>query len=176
MRVLRHIGLGLIGFAMAATMSDLAAATSVNFERNLYWPALSLPIEQNLRWLIQNEPRNKSAPQKPMQELQTLKDIYTAIRRCYVPPSLDQARPGMRITVQFAFKRDGELFGKPRILYETPGASPEQQSAYRMAVAAALVRCSPLPFSKSLGDAVAGRVLGMQFVDERNIRGAERRP
>jgi hypothetical protein len=181
MRVLRltglgHIGLGLIGFMMAATMSDLAAATSANFERNAYWPGLSLPIERNLRWLIQNETRGKSAPQKPTQELQTLKDIYAAMRRCYVPPSLDQARPGMRITVQFAFTRDGELFGKPRILYETPGASPEQQSAYRMAVAVALARCSPLPFSKSLGNAVAGRVFAIQFVDERNIRGAELNP
>jgi hypothetical protein len=78
----------------------------------------------------------------------------------------------MRITVQFAFTRDGEIFGKPRILYESPDATPEQQSAYRMAVAGALARCSPLPFSRSLGAAVAGRVLAIQFVDERNLRGA----
>jgi hypothetical protein len=82
----------------------------------------------------------------------------------------------MRITVQFAYTREGEIFGKPRILYETPGASPQQQSAYRLAVAAALARCSPLPFSKSLGNAVAGRVFSIQFVDERNLRGAELNP
>lgn len=168
--------LGLIGIVMVAAISDLAAATSPSFARSSYRPALNVPDGSNLRWLIQNEMRSAPAPKKPAPELQTLKDIYAAIQRCYVPPSQDQARPGMRITVQFTFTRDGELFGKPRILYETPGASPEQQSAYRMAVAAALVRCSPLPFSKSLGQAVAGRVLAMQFVDERNIRGAELRP
>jgi hypothetical protein len=105
-------------------------------------------------------------------ELNTLDEMYAALRRCYVPPRLELAHPGMRMTVQFAFTRDGDLMGKPRILYESPGASPEQQSAYRAAVAAALVRCSPLPFSKSLGKAVAGRVFAIQFVDERNLRGA----
>ncbi len=121
-------------------------------------------------WLTENAPRSDG--RKPPRELHTLKDIYAALRRCYQPPPIEQAKPGMRITVQFAFTRDGEIFGKPRILYESPDATPEQQSAYRMAVAAALARCSPLPFSKSLGNAVAGRVLAIQFVDERNLRGA----
>lgn len=132
-------------------------------------------------WLIQSEAHGNGEPQKPERgeiagqsanELNTLKDIFTAIRRCYQPPAVDQARPGMRITVQFAYNRDGEIMGKPRVLYETQGTTPEQQSAYRMAVAAALARCSPLPFSKSLGAAVAGRIFAIQFVDERNLRGA----
>jgi hypothetical protein len=122
------------------------------------------------RWLIEDLPRSEG--RTPPRELHTLKDIYAALRRCYQPPPIEQAKPGMRITVQFAFTRDGEIFGKPRIPYESPDATPEQQSAYRMAVAAALARCSPLPFSKSLGNAVAGRVLAIQFVDERNLRGA----
>lgn len=132
-------------------------------------------------WLIQDathgsgEPRTpprQSNVQKSAHELNTLRDIFAAIRHCYQPPAIDQARPGMRMTVQFAYTRSGEIFGKPRILYETQGATPEQQSAYRMAVAAALARCSPLPFSKSLGAAVAGRIFAIQFVDERNLRGA----
>lgn len=120
-------------------------------------------------WLVENAPRSEGQKSR---ELHTLKDIYAALRRCYQPPPIEQAKPGMRITVQFAFTRDGEIFGKPRILYESPDATPAQQSAYRMAVAAALARCSPLPFSKSLGNAVAGRVLAIQFVDERNLRRA----
>ncbi len=79
----------------------------------------------------------------------------------------------MRITVQFAYTRAGDLFGKPHILFETDGISPQHQSAYRAAVAAALVRCAHLPFSESLGNAVAGRILGIQFVDERNLKQAE---
>ncbi|HWP27698.1 MAG TPA: hypothetical protein VNL39_15310 [Xanthobacteraceae bacterium] len=122
------------------------------------------------RLLVEVTPHSNG--RKLTRELHTLRDIYAALRRCYQPPPIEQAKPGMRITVQFAFTRDGEIFGKPRILYESPDATPEQQSAYRMAVAAALARCSPLPFSKSLGNAVAGRVLAIQFVDERNLRGA----
>jgi hypothetical protein len=129
--------------------------------------------EPAIRWLVQSETHGDAEQNKsPQIELHTLHDIYTAIRRCYQPPPIEQSKPGMRITVQFTYTRDGVLFGQPRILYETSGATPEQQSAYRYAVAATLARCSPLPFSKSLGAAVAGRVLGMQFHDARNLRGA----
>ena len=161
---------GLIALVLIAAVAEFAAAR-----------ADGPPIEPNLLWLIQNEPHTRgesekpgrgSATARPGHELNTLKDIFAALRRCYVPPRIEQARPGMRMTVQFAYTRAGEIFGKPRITYETQGATPEQQSAYRMAVAAALARCSPLPFSKSLGSAVAGRVFAIQFVDERNLRGA----
>ena len=80
----------------------------------------------------------------------------------------------MQITVQFAFTRAGDILGKPRITYETQGISPEHQSAYRMAVAAALARCTPLSFSKSLGNAIAGRIFAIRFVDERQLKRTER--
>ena len=164
----------LVGAVVLAAMSDLAAATSA-----------SMPDKPDLRRLVQNDTHGHGVPEgssreqnaaKPTPELNTLNDLYVAIRRCFLLPPLDQARPGMRITMQFAYTRDGELFGKPRILYETPGATPEQLSAYRFAAAAALARCTPLNFSKSLGGAVAGRVFSIQFVDQRNLRGAELNP
>jgi hypothetical protein len=128
----------------------------------------------DIRWLAQNtEVQPRLAPARPARELNTLKDIYDAVRRCYRPPSLDQAFPGMRITVQFGYTRAGDLLGKPRILFETAGISPQHQSAYRAAVAAALVRCAHLAFSQSLGSAVAGRILAIQFIDERNLKRAE---
>ena len=89
------------------------------------------------------------------------------------PPVWIRRFRGMRITVQFAYTRTGDLFGKPHILFETDGISPQHQSAYRAAVAAALVLCSHLPFSDSLGNADAGRILAIQFVDERNLKRAE---
>jgi hypothetical protein len=167
---------GAIGLLMAAISSALAATAPGNIDSSSLRSNQGLSAEPKLWRLIQNEPYVKSESQQSTQQLNTLKDIYAAIRHCYMPPRLDRARPGMRMTVQFAFTRAGDIFGKPRILYETTDATPEQQSAYRMAVAAALARCSPLPFSKSLGNAVAGRVLAMQFIDERNLRGAQRRP
>ena len=162
------------GIVLLFVVSDFTTATSAN-----------MPLAPQLRWLVQNDTHGNQSPENPARkrndaapkseskpELNTLNDLFGAIRRCYVPPRLIEARPGMRMTVQFAYTREGEIFGKPRILYESPGASPVQQSAYRLAIAAALARCSPLPFSKSLGNAVAGRVFSIQFVDERNLRGA----
>ncbi len=135
------------------------------------WPAVATV---DLLRLAQNtEVQPRVAPVRPTHELNTLKDIYDAVRHCYRPPSLDQAFPGMRITVEFAYTRAGDLFGKPHILFETAGISPQHQSAYRAAVAAALVRCSHLAFSESLGNAVAGRILAIQFFDERNLKRAE---
>src|SRR4051794_37324516 len=62
----------------------------------------------------------------------------------------------MQITVQMTFNRSGELFGNPRVTFETAGASDDERLAYRIAGADALKRCAPLPFTQALGNAVAG--------------------
>ena len=110
--------------------------------------------------------------QKPPAEINTLKDVFTALRACWVPPPLEQSRPGMQITVQLSFKRNGEIFGKPKITFESPAATDDDRLAYRIAVAAALKRCAPLPFTDALGNAVAGRPLNMRFIDERKLKQA----
>jgi hypothetical protein len=161
--------LWIAGGVMAVAVCALAAKTRADDAQTAAQVFRLVQGEDHSR-----SDRQKSVPEKTGPELNTLRDLFSAIHRCYKPPPLNEAKPGMRMTVQFSYTRDGELFGKPRILYESPGATPVQQSAYRSAVAAALVRCTPLPFSKSLGNAVAGRVMSIQFIDERNLRGAER--
>ena len=99
-----------------------------------------------------------------------------ALRACWVPPPLDQSRPGMQITVQMSFKRNGELFGKPRITFESPGATDDDRLAYRLAVAEMLKRCAPLPFTDALGNAIAGRPFTMRFIDDRKLKQAENAP
>ena len=49
--------------------------------------------------------------------INTLKDVIAALRACWAPPPMDQSRPGMEITVQVSFRRDGELMGHPRITF-----------------------------------------------------------
>jgi hypothetical protein len=105
--------------------------------------------------------------------LNTLKDLGAALRACWTPPPLAQSRPGMQITVQLAFKRNGELLGNPRITFETAGASDDERLAYRTAIAETLKRCIPLPFTAALGNAVAGRPFTMRFIDERKLKQAE---
>jgi hypothetical protein len=105
--------------------------------------------------------------------LNTMKDMGAALQACWVPPPIDQSRPGMQITVQMSFKRNGELLGQPRITFESAGASDDERLAYRLAVAQMLKRCSPLPFTDALGNAVAGRPFTMRFIDDRKLKQAE---
>jgi len=105
--------------------------------------------------------------------LNTMKDMGAALQACWVPPPIDQSRPGMQITVQMSFRRNGELLGQPRITFESAGASDDERLAYRLAVAEMLKRCSPLPFTDALGNAVAGRPFTMRFIDDRKLKQAE---
>ena len=110
--------------------------------------------------------------QAPPTELNTIRDVFLALRACWVPPPLDQSRPGMQITVQLSFKRNGEISGKPRITFETTGATDDERLAYRTAIATTLKRCAPLPFTDALGNAVAGRPFNMRSIDQRNLKQA----
>ena len=108
--------------------------------------------------------------------LNTMKDMGAALQACWVPPPIDQSRPGMQITVMMSFKRNGELLGQPRITFESVGASDDERLAYRIAVAEMLKRCSPLPFTDALGNAVAGRPFTMRFIDDRKLKQAGNTP
>jgi len=99
-----------------------------------------------------------------------------ALRACWVPPPIDQSRAGMQITVQMSFRRNGELFGRPRITFESAAASDDERLAYRIAVAKMIKRCAPLPFSDALGNALAGRPFTIRLIDDRKLRQAENVP
>ena len=73
----------------------------------------------------------------------------------------------MQMTVRLSFKRDGEMFGQPRLTYATPGSSTDTRKTYRDAIDAALARCTPLTLTKGLGGAIAGRPINIRYVDDR---------
>ena len=100
-------------------------------------------------------------------------ELGTALRACWIPPPIEQSRPGMQITVMMSFRRNGEVFGQPRITFELADASDDERLAYRIAVADMLKRCAPLPFTDGLGNAVAGRPFTMRLIDERKLKQAE---
>ena len=101
--------------------------------------------------------------------LDTIRDMFAALRACWVPPPKDAARHGMEYTIRFAFKRDGEMIAPPRMTYASHDAPADVRNLYRDAVNAALNRCTPLHFSEGMGDAVAGRPIAIRFVDDRTI-------
>jgi hypothetical protein len=114
-----------------------------------------------------------AAAQIPQAPLNTLGELGTALRACWVPPPIGQSRAGMQITVQMSFRRNGELFGRPRITFESSGASDDERLAYRIAVAEMLQRCASLPFTDALGNAMAGRPFTIRFIDNRKLKQAE---
>ncbi len=109
---------------------------------------------------------NKTADEKP---LDSIPDMYVALRACWTPPPKDDARHGMEYTIRFAFKRDGEIAAPLRRTYSSHEAPDEVRDTYRDAVDEALKRCAPLHFSTGMSGAVAGRPIAIRFVDERTL-------
>jgi hypothetical protein len=96
-------------------------------------------------------------------EVNTLRDVFERLRTCWKPPSPMSANPGIDITVIVSFNRDGNIFGHPKITYESEQADDNDRLKYRIAVMEALQRCTPMPFTEGMGGAIAGRPLRILF-------------
>ena len=104
--------------------------------------------------------------------LERLRDVFLALRACWrLPkgdgPSKGGGPSGQQLTVRLSFKRSGELLGRPRITYSALNGDAEEQRRFATSVLAAVETCLPLPFSPSLGAAIAGRPFTFRFVDDR---------
>ena len=145
-----------------------------------YW------IGQDLRLTLVSGPDDKTGTSPPAaadadahtpdHKLHTLREMFAALRACWVPPPKESARPGMQMSVRFAFKRSGEILAEPRVTYASPDAPPDVRETYHHAITAALARCTPLPFSDGLSGAVAGRPIAIRFVDNRTMEGHAAEP
>jgi hypothetical protein len=152
------------------------------FSRHPCLPEPLYPFSEDLRLTIVSaaSDRNTESPDAPAgleaegakadaeHRLDTIRDLYDALRTCWVPPPQDEARPGMQMSVRLSFKRGGQMIGEPRVTYMSPDAPPAARNMYHDAIMAALERCTPLPFTPGLGGAVAGRPIAIRFVDNRN--------
>jgi len=94
--------------------------------------------------------------------LDTIRDIFAKLRSCWKPPPASRANL-IDITVVVSFNREGAIIGHPKITHESEHATDNDRIAYRVAVMEALQRCTPLPFTESLGGAVAGRPFAIPF-------------
>jgi hypothetical protein len=111
-----------------------------------------------------------AAEEKP---LDSIGEMFAALRACWVPPPKDAARHGMQYTIRFAFKRDGELAAPPFVTFASHDAPPATREVYRDAVNATLTRCTPLHFSDGMAQAVAGQPIAVRFVDDRTVDSAK---
>jgi hypothetical protein len=102
-------------------------------------------------------------------KVDNIDQMFARIRQCWQPPKLPEGHPGMQITVLFSFQRSGEIFGKPKITFESPDATEGDSIAYRIAVMETLQRCSPMPFTEGMAGASAGHLIRFRFDDRRNL-------
>jgi hypothetical protein len=112
--------------------------------------------------------RPNPSPQRPTAPVNTIKELIWALAGCWDPPPLDSGRQAIDVVFKVSFKRTGELFGKPPFIEFVQQVTPEERGRYYQAVAEALDRCAQIPFTDSMGGAVAGRVFRIKFIDMRN--------
>ena len=135
-------------------------------------PEIDYPYGENLQVTIQSVPAqaDEAKYRKPDHDLDSIGDLFAALRSCWTPPPTDVARQGMQMSVRFSFKRTGEMIATPRLTFATQGASAVIRATYLKAINASLDACLPLNFSAGLGGALAGRPIAIRYVDNRDLK------
>ncbi|GLH75399.1 hypothetical protein SSBR45G_03070 [Bradyrhizobium sp. SSBR45G] len=134
-------------------------------------PEMNYPYGQNLQLTIESRPAKdqEAKYQKPDHDLDTIGDLFAALRACWTPPPEGDARAGMQMTVRFSFKRTGEMVAPPRVTFATSGVSAETRATFLKAINASLDACLPLKFTSGLAGALAGRPIAIRYVDNRDL-------
>jgi hypothetical protein len=85
----------------------------------------------------------------------TLVDLQHQFGACMKGKSAAPA--GSRLTIMLMMKRDGSIFGKPRITFSHLEGDKESRQAFVDDVERAVEACLPFRITPSLGGAIAGR-------------------
>jgi hypothetical protein len=134
-------------------------------------PEIDYPYGENLQLTIQAVPAKEDEDKykKPDHDLDSIGDLFAALRSCWSPPPADAAREGMQMSVRFSFKRTGEMIASPRLTFASAGVSADVRATYLKAINASLDACLPLKFTGGLGGALAGRPIAIRYVDNREL-------
>jgi hypothetical protein len=134
-------------------------------------PEIDYPYGENLQLTIQTVPSQDDASKyhKPDHDLDTIGDLFAALRSCWSPPPADNAREGMQMSVRFSFNKSGGMIGPPRMTFATAGAPADTRTTYLKAINTSLHACLPLKFTDGLGGALAGRPIAIRYVDNREL-------
>jgi hypothetical protein len=134
-------------------------------------PEIDYPYGENLQLTIQTVPSQDDASKyhKPDHDLDTIGDLFAALRSCWSPPPADNASEGMQMSVRFSFNKSGGMIGPPRMTFATVGAPADTRTTYLKAINTSLDACLPLKFTDGLGGALAGRPIAIRYVDNREL-------
>jgi len=116
-------------------------------------PEIDYPYGQNLQLTIQTVPPEAEAAryQRPDHDLDSIGDLFAALRSCWSPPPEDVARAGMQMSIRFSFKRSGAMIATPRVTFATSGAPADVRATYLKAITNSLESCLPLKFTSTSG-------------------------
>ena len=92
--------------------------------------------------------------------IETINEMFDAIYACWEPPAGSE---GMSLTLTFSVRSNGTLIGVPIVRHSRLGKDSALREAFVESVVGALDRATPLPLSKSMGGAIAGRILAPRF-------------
>jgi hypothetical protein len=122
------------------------------------WAQAAVPVP------IPNEVPGEDRRQPPIapNRVDNFKDMFARLFSCWRPPPPSKANPE-NVTVIVTFDRTGNIFGQPKITYESDQANDHDRLLYRIAVMEALQRCTPMPFTEGMGGAIAGRIIAIPF-------------
>lgn len=91
-------------------------------------------------------------------------DVFAALGACWSPPTGLTKLERVEITVRLSLRRDGSLFGAPRVTFATTAAETRARELLRAATVEAIERCTPLDLTPGLGGAIAGRPIAVRFI------------
>jgi hypothetical protein len=138
-------------------------------------PQYPFPLGENLQVTVDSATSHNGERVDADHKIDNIRDMFAALRACWLPPDRDE-RQDLQMSVRFAFKRTGELIGEPRVTYTTPGVDDDTRRVFRHAIDETLERCTPMPFSRGMGGAIAGRPIAIRFVDKRSRQEREHQP
>ena len=139
-------------------------------------PDVPTVMPGSLTLIIHSRDAAPGQPLPPDTKIDSIDDLFSALRTCWEPPAQEQAVEGVQMTVRFSFKRTGEVVAAPFVTYTTPGTEAATRQLYRSAITASLDRCAPLPFSDGFGAAIIGRPLTIRYIDDRTTSASSQRP
>lgn len=139
-------------------------------------PCVPVLLPERLALTINSRDAGPGKAPSPDTPIDSLHDLFAALRTCWEPPAREQAQEGVQMSVRFSFRRTGDIIAPPFVTYATPGTKTDTKQVYRRAINAALERCAPLPFSKTFSGAIAGRPISIRYVDDRIMQAGAQHP
>jgi hypothetical protein len=110
-----------------------------------------------------------AAPAEDAAPANTLIDLQRQFGACMGGQSLGP--PGSRLTIMLMMKRDGSIFGKPRVTFSHLEGDGQARQRFVSDADRAVEACLPFRITPSLGGAIAGRpffiTLGRPKVQQR---------